>query len=113
MEQTLIKELGFVKIDCLPHKKLLSQLDVIIEPDSKGFIARTPDMPLYGYGEDPIEGSRALLHYYSNLEERNSGGSKDHHIGIRTRACIRLINTEVITQNLMDLQHVLISLESS
>ncbi len=60
MEQTLTKELGFVKIDCLPHKRLLSQLDVIIEPDSNGFIARTPDIPLYGYGEDPIEAIDSL-----------------------------------------------------
>ncbi|MGR3178919.1 MAG: hypothetical protein ACUZ8E_12775 [Candidatus Anammoxibacter sp.] len=67
MEQTLTKEIGFVKIDCLPHKKLLSQLDVVIEPDSEGFIARTPAMPLYGYGEDPIEAINSLKYEIETL----------------------------------------------
>ncbi len=67
MEQTLTKEVGFVKIDCLPHKKLLSQIDVVIEPDSNGFIARTLDIPLYGYGEDPIEAIDSLKYEIETL----------------------------------------------
>ncbi len=75
MEQTLTNEIGFVKIDCLPHKKLLSQLDLIIETDSNGFIARTPDIPLYGHGKDPIEAIDSLKYeietLYDDLMEDN------------------------------------------
>jgi predicted RNase H-like HicB family nuclease len=41
-----------VKIDRLYRKELKMSLDVIIEPDGEGFLARTPDLPLYGYGDD-------------------------------------------------------------
>lgn len=33
---------------------------VIIEPDGEGFIARTADLPVYGYGNDSMEALQAL-----------------------------------------------------
>jgi hypothetical protein len=44
-----------VQLNRLPHKILKLPLDVLVEPDDQGFLARTPDLPLYGYGEDRIE----------------------------------------------------------
>jgi len=44
-----------VQINRLPHKILKLPLDVLVEPDDQRFIARTPDLPLYGHGEDRIE----------------------------------------------------------
>ena len=44
----------------LPNKDLRAPLDAIVEPDENGFIARTPDIPLYGYGDDALEALDAL-----------------------------------------------------
>ena len=44
-----------VQLNRLPHKILRLPIDVLVEPDDQGFLARTPDLPLYGYGEDRIE----------------------------------------------------------
>jgi hypothetical protein len=44
-----------VQLNRLPHKILKLPIDVLVEPDDQGFLARTPDLPLYGYGEDRIE----------------------------------------------------------
>ena len=67
-------------IKCITINKLLnlqlqSPLDVIIEPDDNGFIARTPDLPLYAFSEDPIEGIDSLKSeiesLYNDLMEDN------------------------------------------
>jgi hypothetical protein len=44
-----------VRINRLPRKTLNSPLDVLVEAGDKGFVARTPDLPLHGYGENRIE----------------------------------------------------------
>jgi hypothetical protein len=44
-----------VQLNRLSHKILKLPIDVLVEPDDQGFLARTPDLPLYGYGEDRIE----------------------------------------------------------
>jgi hypothetical protein len=51
---------GFIKINLLPSKNLSVPLDAVVEPDDNGFIARTTDIPIYGYGDDPIEAVDAL-----------------------------------------------------
>ena len=59
LEEKVLKieksHLGFIKINVLPNKKLRESLDAVVETDDEGFIARTTDIPLYGYGDDPIE----------------------------------------------------------
>ena len=52
--------IGFIKVNLLPTKTLKVPIDAIVEPDDDGFIARTTDIPLYGYGDDPIEAVEAL-----------------------------------------------------
>ena len=47
--------LHITKIERLSHLELNTAIDVILEPDGNGFIARTPDLPLYGYGEDIVD----------------------------------------------------------
>jgi len=51
---------GFIKINLLPNMNLSAPLDAVVEPDDNGFIARTTDIPIYGYGDDPIEAVDAL-----------------------------------------------------
>lgn len=51
---------GYIKINLLPTKRLRTPLDAIVEQDDDGFIARITDVPLYGYGDDPVEAIDAL-----------------------------------------------------
>lgn len=51
---------GYIKINLLPTKSLRTPLDAIVEQDDDGFIARITDVPLYGYGDDPVEAIYAL-----------------------------------------------------
>ena len=51
---------GYIKINLLPTKSLRTPLDAIVEQDDGGFIARITDIPLYGYGDDPVEAIDAL-----------------------------------------------------
>jgi hypothetical protein len=56
-----------IQIHRLPHKTLKAPLDVLVEPDDHGFLARTPDLPLYGYGEDRIEAVDMLKQQIASL----------------------------------------------
>lgn len=54
----------FISINRLATRFLKTPIDVIVEQDGDGFIARMPDLPLYGYGEDEyeaIEGVKAEI----------------------------------------------------
>jgi hypothetical protein len=46
---------GYVRVNSLPNKILKSPLDIVVEADGDGYIARTVDLPIYGNGDDPIE----------------------------------------------------------
>ena len=61
--------LGAVKINFLPTKNLKAPIDAILERDGEGFIARTLEIPLYGYGEDPIEAMDTLKREIESLYE--------------------------------------------
>lgn len=56
------KPLGVKKhfISTLITKQLATPLEIIVEPDDEGMLARTIDIPLYGYGDDTIEAIRNL-----------------------------------------------------
>jgi hypothetical protein len=56
-----------IQINRLPHKTLKAPLDVLVEHDDDGFLARTPDLPLYGYGEDRIEAVDMLKQEITSL----------------------------------------------
>jgi hypothetical protein len=62
-----------LKIKTLSMYELRQPLEVILEPDDGGFIARSIDLPLFGYGEDTIEAIDNLKHevesLYSDLME--------------------------------------------
>jgi hypothetical protein len=47
--------IGYVRLNVLIHKRLKIPLDVLVEPDANGFIARTIDFPLYGFADNPFE----------------------------------------------------------
>ncbi len=58
-----------VRINNLIEKRLSCSLDIIVEPDGEGFIARTPDLPLYGYGDDRIDAIDMLKREIESLYE--------------------------------------------
>ena len=60
IEELEKRNVGFIKINLLASKKLSAPLDIIVEPDEDGFIARSVDIPLYGYGYDALEALDAL-----------------------------------------------------
>jgi hypothetical protein len=61
---------GTIKIQHLPHHSLKIPLDVIVEPDDIGFIARTIDLPLYAHSEnDSFEAVEALKDEIESLYE--------------------------------------------
>jgi ATP-dependent exoDNAse (exonuclease V) beta subunit len=49
-----------VKIQLIAGRTLTTPLDVIVEPDDEGFIARCVDLPLFGYGDDQYEAVECL-----------------------------------------------------
>jgi len=58
-----------VEINTLTTKKLSRPLTAIVEPDGDGFIARSPDLPLYGYSEDRMEAIEMLKDEIESLYE--------------------------------------------
>ncbi|NOX34472.1 MAG: hypothetical protein GXP56_12190 [Deltaproteobacteria bacterium] len=65
-----------IKLNMLETKRLRNPLDVIIEEDSEGFIARTVDFSLFGCGDDRIEAIDALKFeieslYFDLIEDDN------------------------------------------
>lgn len=58
---------NFIKINTLPNKLLRLPIDVVVEPDDHGFLARTADLPLYGYGDDPVEAVQMLKREIESL----------------------------------------------
>lgn len=65
-----------IKLNMLETKRLRNPLDLIIEEDEEGFIARAVDFPLFGYGDDRIEAIDALKFeieslYFELMEDDN------------------------------------------
>jgi len=65
-----------IKLNMLETKRLRNPLDVIIEEDDDGFIARAVDFALFGYGDDRIEAIEALKSeieslYFELIEDDN------------------------------------------
>jgi hypothetical protein len=65
-----------IKLNMLGTKQLRNPLDVIIEEDDEGFIARAVDFPLFSYGDDRIEAIDALKFeieslYFELMEDDN------------------------------------------
>lgn len=71
-----IKEAQVLQINRLSSKHLSQPISVLIEDDKEGFLARTPDLPLYGYGEDRLEAiemlKREIESLYNDLMEDDS-----------------------------------------
>lgn len=49
-----------IKIGMISEKRLKTPLDVVVELDEPGFIARAVDLPLYGHGDDVCEAVEML-----------------------------------------------------
>jgi len=64
-----IRNVFSVKLRLLPSKRLDPPLDIIVEQDDGGFIARPVGLPLYGYGEDANEAIEMLSREIESLYE--------------------------------------------
>lgn len=71
-------------IERLDRKSLKSPLDVFIETDEECFLARTPDLPLYGMGDSPVEAiamlKREIESLYHDLTESDDFTDNWAHI---------------------------------
>ncbi len=60
-------------INFLAGRQLRRPLTAIVEPDGDGYISRTPDLPLYGFGDDPISAldalNREIVLLYEDLQQ--------------------------------------------
>ncbi len=56
-----------VEINRLINYSLNQNIEVVIEPDDDGFIARNTDPPLYGFGDSPEEALDALKYEIESL----------------------------------------------
>jgi hypothetical protein len=68
--------LRLLKIEKLNKLTLSKSINVLIEPDLNGYIAKTVDMPLYAFGDDIIEALDILKSeieslYYDLMEDDN------------------------------------------
>lgn len=64
-----ISETKILDINVLFGRNLNRPIKLILEPDSEGYIARTIDLPLYGYGDDPVEATQNLKYEIESLYE--------------------------------------------
>ena len=60
---------GIIHIQRLQNYSLSKQIDVIVEPDDDGFIARAIDLPLYAFSEDSLDAIEALKCEIESLYE--------------------------------------------
>jgi len=89
-------QISIAHLQRLQHRSLTDPLEIIIEQDEGGFIARTTDLPLYGYGEDRIEAiemlKREIESLYEDLTEDDN--FSDEWIEIKRFLERRIINPE-------------------
>lgn len=76
-----------VAIRSLRSRSLNEALGAILEPDGAGFIARSVDFPLYGYGDDAREAVEDLKCEIEDLYEELSQGGRftDEWLGYKER----------------------------
>jgi hypothetical protein len=65
-----------LQINRLISKSLKQPITALLEKDDDGFIARSTDVPVYGFGDDPYEATTNLRHeleslYFDLLEDDN------------------------------------------
>lgn len=78
-----------LRINRLVKKHLRSPLDILIEPDAEGFIASTPDLPLYGYGDDREEAISNLKTEIESLYEDLMGEESFSEEWLRVKEFLR------------------------
>lgn len=69
---TFVPHVGAVQIfslNFIAGRQLKKPLSAIVEPDGDSYIARTPDLPLYGSGDDSISAIEALNREIASLYE--------------------------------------------
>ena len=54
------ENIGIFRVNVLPDKIVKAHIEAILERDGEGFIARTIELLLYGYGSDPMDAIQML-----------------------------------------------------
>jgi hypothetical protein len=57
----------FTQISSLVNLSLKKDIGITLEPDSDGYIARSEDFPLFGYGDFPFEAIENIKHDIESL----------------------------------------------
>ncbi|MCF8092528.1 MAG: hypothetical protein K9K40_08705, partial [Desulfotignum sp.] len=60
-------QVTIIQLHTLVTKRLRSPIEVLLEPDGDGFIARSVDVPVFGYGDDRVEAVDAFKHELESL----------------------------------------------
>jgi hypothetical protein len=76
IKQNTDDRLQVIMINHLITLKLSIPLSAIIEPDADAFIVRCPDLPVFGFADDPIDATTSLKReieslYYELMEDDN------------------------------------------
>lgn len=83
-----------IKINRLQKKNLKEPLEIIVEPDDEGFLAKMTDLPLYGCGDDRIEAvdmlKREIESLYDDLMEGDN--FSEEYLKIKTFLSERIVN---------------------
>lgn len=66
-QENKTENLGIIRINILPNKNLKIPIEAFVERDGESYLARTHDIPLYGYGEDAIEAVNTLKYEIESL----------------------------------------------
>ncbi len=76
----------------LPNKEVGIPIDAILERDGEGFVARTIELPLYGYGLDPIDAINMLKDEIESLYDDliEDDDFTDDWIRVRKYLCSRI-----------------------
>jgi len=85
-----------IQINRLSNNVLKAPLDVLVEPGEQGFVARTPDLPLVGYGQDRIEAIDMLKGEIESLFEelRENDDVSEEWLGIKNFLAERMTASE-------------------
>lgn len=69
-------KLQVIMLDRLIKLKFFTPISAIIEPDADAFIVRCPELPVFGFADDPIDAINSLKReieslYYELMEDDN------------------------------------------
>ncbi|MFH0958648.1 MAG: hypothetical protein V1897_08095 [Pseudomonadota bacterium] len=77
------------RITMLPNKEVSIPIDAILEREGEGFVARTIELPLYGYGLDPMDAIDMLKDEIESLYDDLMEDDEFTDDWIKAKKCLR------------------------